>query len=177
MKQHFSQIPTPCTKLSTFHTSNLLGELWVPTFFCFAWVIQFNNISCALCTSQVGKALFDGQLLDVHFTRSFYKHILGAKVTYHDIEAIDPDYYKNLKWLLEVASSVFLAIADMLLKYLFCSRFLLCTEWHKWHFRPYIQHWCWWRKVDTLWTQWGMSSLARSEISTFLFQKFWLKFV
>lgn len=24
------------------------------------------------------------------------------KVTYHDIEAVDPDYYKNLKWLLEV---------------------------------------------------------------------------
>ncbi|GMY07746.1 E3 ubiquitin-protein ligase UPL2-like [Fagus crenata] len=49
----------------------------------------------------VGKALFDGQLLDVHFTRSFYKHILGAKVTYHDIEAIDPPYFKNLKWMLE----------------------------------------------------------------------------
>jgi len=29
-------------------------------------------------------------------------HILGVKVTYHDIEAIDPDYYKNLKWMLEV---------------------------------------------------------------------------
>ncbi|XP_040383322.1 E3 ubiquitin-protein ligase UPL1-like isoform X1 [Oryza brachyantha] len=49
----------------------------------------------------VAKALFDGQLLDVHFTRSFYKHILGVKVTYHDIEAVDPDYYKNLKWMLE----------------------------------------------------------------------------
>ncbi|EFJ18137.1 ubiquitin-protein ligase, UPL1 [Selaginella moellendorffii] len=49
----------------------------------------------------VSKALFDGQLLDVYFTRSFYKHILGTKVTYHDIEAVDPDYYKNLKWLLE----------------------------------------------------------------------------
>ncbi|KAI3685801.1 hypothetical protein L6452_35059 [Arctium lappa] len=49
----------------------------------------------------VGKALFDGQLLDVHFTRSFYKHILGVKVTYHDIEAIDPGYFKNLKWMLE----------------------------------------------------------------------------
>ncbi|CAA7050793.1 unnamed protein product [Microthlaspi erraticum] len=50
---------------------------------------------------MVAKALFDGQLLDVYFTRSFYKHILGVKVTYHDIEAVDPDYYKNLKWLLE----------------------------------------------------------------------------
>ncbi|THU49759.1 hypothetical protein C4D60_Mb06t12920 [Musa balbisiana] len=49
----------------------------------------------------VGKALFDSQLLDVHFTRSFYKHILDVKVTYHDIEAVDPDYYKNLKWMLE----------------------------------------------------------------------------
>lgn len=55
---------------------------------------------------QVGKALFDGQLLDVHFTRSFYKHILGVKVTYHDIEAIDPDYFKNLKWMLEVCCEV-----------------------------------------------------------------------
>lgn len=49
----------------------------------------------------VAKALFDGQLLDVYFTRSFYKHILGVKVTYDDIEAVDPDYYKNLKWMLE----------------------------------------------------------------------------
>ncbi|CAM6099087.1 unnamed protein product [Calypogeia fissa] len=28
----------------------------------------------------VARALFDGQLLDVYFTRSFYKHILGVKV-------------------------------------------------------------------------------------------------
>jgi len=48
-----------------------------------------------------GKALLDGQLMDAHFTRSFYKHILGLLVTYHDIEAIDPEYYKNLKWILD----------------------------------------------------------------------------
>lgn len=29
--------------------------------------------------------------------------MLGVKVTYYDIEAIDPDYYKNLKWMLEVS--------------------------------------------------------------------------
>ncbi|GFZ19396.1 LOW protein: E3 ubiquitin ligase-like protein [Actinidia rufa] len=45
----------------------------------------------------VEKALFDGQLLDVHFIGS-----LRVKVTYNDIEAIDPDYFKNLKWMLEV---------------------------------------------------------------------------
>jgi len=51
---------------------------------------------------QVAKALLDNQLLDVHFTRSFYKHILGSKVTFLDIEAIDPDYFKNLQWMLQV---------------------------------------------------------------------------
>ncbi|GJU64894.1 E3 ubiquitin protein ligase UPL1-like protein [Tanacetum coccineum] len=31
---------------------------------------------------------------------SYFKFV-GHVVTYHDIEAVDPDYYKNLKWLLE----------------------------------------------------------------------------
>lgn len=39
--------------------------------------------------------------MDCHFTRSFYKLILNQPLTYHDIEDYDPDYYKNLKWLLE----------------------------------------------------------------------------
>lgn len=34
----------------------------------------------------VGKALYDGQLIDAHFTRSFYKHMLGQQLTYEDIE-------------------------------------------------------------------------------------------
>ena len=49
----------------------------------------------------VGKAVSDGYLLDAHFTRSLYKHMLGIKPTHHDMEAIDPDYYKNLKTILE----------------------------------------------------------------------------
>jgi len=47
------------------------------------------------------KAIFDGALMDVHFTRSFYKHILGKNVLWKDIEPVDPEYYKNLQWLLE----------------------------------------------------------------------------
>lgn len=46
----------------------------------------------------------------MYFTRSFYKHILGVKVTYHDIEAVDPDYYKNLKWMLEVGRYLYLSV-------------------------------------------------------------------
>uniref|UniRef100_A0A7S4S0Y2 HECT-type E3 ubiquitin transferase n=1 Tax=Ditylum brightwellii TaxID=49249 RepID=A0A7S4S0Y2_9STRA len=49
----------------------------------------------------VGKAVVDGFLLDAHFTRSLYKHMLGVKPTHHDMQAIDPDYYKNLKLILE----------------------------------------------------------------------------
>lgn len=49
----------------------------------------------------VGKALADGFLLDAHFTRSLYKHMLGLEPTHHDMEAIDPDYYRNLKTILE----------------------------------------------------------------------------
>ncbi|KAJ1407596.1 hypothetical protein B484DRAFT_337177 [Ochromonadaceae sp. CCMP2298] len=29
----------------------------------------------------IGKAICDGQLLDAHFTRSFYKHMLGLPVS------------------------------------------------------------------------------------------------
>ncbi|CAN8063598.1 unnamed protein product [Agarophyton chilense] len=49
----------------------------------------------------IAKAIYDGQLIDAYFTRSFYKHILGMKPNFHDIEGQDPDYYKSLKWILE----------------------------------------------------------------------------
>ena len=49
----------------------------------------------------LGRALFDQQPLDVHFTRSFYKHILGHSVTFADLEAFDPGFFKNLSVILE----------------------------------------------------------------------------
>ncbi|PWY98189.1 HECT-domain-containing protein [Testicularia cyperi] len=48
----------------------------------------------------IGKAIYDGRLLDAYFTRSFYKHILGRPVDYRDLESIDPEYYKSLEWML-----------------------------------------------------------------------------
>ena len=50
----------------------------------------------------IGKALCDGFQLDVYFTRSFYKHILGQEVTYQDMEDLDVDFYKSLKALMEI---------------------------------------------------------------------------
>lgn len=49
----------------------------------------------------IGKAIYDGRLLDAYFTRSMYKHILGRPVDYRDIESIDPEYYNSLVWMLQ----------------------------------------------------------------------------
>ncbi|RHY47231.1 hypothetical protein DYB38_002462 [Aphanomyces astaci] len=49
----------------------------------------------------IGKAIADGQLLDAHFTRSFYKHMLQLPLSYSDMEAIDPEYYRNLHSILD----------------------------------------------------------------------------
>ena len=48
-----------------------------------------------------GKGLHDGFMMDAFFTRSFYKHMLGQALTIYDMEDIDPEYFKNLKWILE----------------------------------------------------------------------------
>jgi len=49
----------------------------------------------------VGKALWDDVQMEAYFTRSFYKHMLRIPVSYDDIEALDPDFYKNLRWVIE----------------------------------------------------------------------------
>jgi len=49
----------------------------------------------------IGKAVFDSRLLDCHFTRSFYKHILSIPVETKDMEAVDPELYKSLCWIIE----------------------------------------------------------------------------
>ena len=47
-----------------------------------------------------GKAILDGQLLDAYFTRAFYKHLLGVKPSFSDVEALDPDLHSSLTWVL-----------------------------------------------------------------------------
>lgn len=49
----------------------------------------------------MGKALYDGQLLDAYFTRSFYKHILGQPLTIHDMEDIDLNEYNSMVKILK----------------------------------------------------------------------------
>lgn len=49
----------------------------------------------------MGIALYHKHLITAYFTRSFYKHILGVPVSYRDVESIDPEYSKNLQWILD----------------------------------------------------------------------------
>ncbi|KAI0268805.1 hypothetical protein BC834DRAFT_923157 [Gloeopeniophorella convolvens] len=49
----------------------------------------------------IGKAIYDGRLLDAYFARSMYRQILAKPVDYRDVEWIDPEYYKSLCWILE----------------------------------------------------------------------------
>ncbi|OWF50952.1 E3 ubiquitin-protein ligase HACE1-like [Mizuhopecten yessoensis] len=49
----------------------------------------------------LGLALYHQHLLSIYFTRSFYKHILGIPVNYKDVASIDPEYAKNLQWILD----------------------------------------------------------------------------
>lgn len=49
----------------------------------------------------LGLALYHQFLLNIYFTRSFYKHILGIPVNYRDVASIDPEYAKNLQWILD----------------------------------------------------------------------------
>ncbi|RLN79758.1 hypothetical protein BBJ28_00005927 [Nothophytophthora sp. Chile5] len=47
----------------------------------------------------VGRALFEGILIDAHLALPVCKHILGIPITFSDLEFVDNDLYKNLKWL------------------------------------------------------------------------------
>lgn len=66
-----------------------------------SWVNSVHLLYFKFVGRVIGKAIYDGRLLDAYFTRSFYKHILGRPVDYKDVEAIDPEYYKSLVWMLD----------------------------------------------------------------------------
>lgn len=49
----------------------------------------------------IGKAIYDGRLLDAYFAKSLYRQLLGKQVDYKDVEWVDPEYYNSLCWILE----------------------------------------------------------------------------
>ncbi|KAF2730484.1 hypothetical protein EJ04DRAFT_515209 [Polyplosphaeria fusca] len=48
----------------------------------------------------IGKALYEGRVLDCHFSRAVYKRILSRPVNLKDMETLDLEYHKSLQWML-----------------------------------------------------------------------------
>lgn len=74
---------------------------------CFSFLeIRLNNST--LCTRAkkiaqrsihgrlLGKALFDGQLVQAHLVRPLYKHLLGWPIAFSDLEHVDHFTYESL---------------------------------------------------------------------------------
>jgi len=50
---------------------------------------------------MVGKAIFDGQLLECYFARSLYKMMIGEDLAFEDLEDMDNECFTNLQWTLD----------------------------------------------------------------------------
>ena len=90
----------------------------------------------------IGKAIYDGRLLDAYFAKSLYRQLLGKPVDYRDVEWVDPEYYNSLCWILENDPTplelTFSVEADEVCYHLsiaeFCIHFLTLTVWKEPHF-------------------------------------------
>jgi E3 ubiquitin-protein ligase NEDD4 len=59
-----------------------------------------------------GLALYNGRLLDAHFIRPFYKLLLGKQISLEDILYFDPEYHKNLQYVLDTEGGGEIVCAD-----------------------------------------------------------------
>lgn len=66
-----------------------------------SWINQEHLSFFKFVGRVIGKAIYDGRLLDAYFARSLYRQLLGKKVDYKDVEWVDPEYYKSLCWILD----------------------------------------------------------------------------
>jgi len=57
-------------------------------------LLQFAGIILA-------KAITSSNVMDLTFTKPFLKHLLGKKITIADMEEVDADLGKNLRWILQ----------------------------------------------------------------------------
>jgi len=46
-------------------------------------------------------ALYHEKFIDNGFSLPFYKRMLGKTLTIHDLELLDPEFYKSLSWIRE----------------------------------------------------------------------------
>lgn len=66
-----------------------------------SWVNPDHLLYFTFVGRIIGKAIWEGRLMDCYFTRSFYKHIIGASVDYRDMQAVDPEMFTSMQWMLD----------------------------------------------------------------------------
>ena len=49
----------------------------------------------------VGLAIFHRRFLDAYFISSFYKMIVNKKIALSDLESVDAELHRSMKWMLE----------------------------------------------------------------------------
>lgn len=49
----------------------------------------------------IGKAVFDGNLLECFFSRPLYKCMVGEQLQFGDLEDMDHDFSRNCRWGLQ----------------------------------------------------------------------------
>jgi len=64
-------------------------------------IVPYDLILMQFAGIILAKAISDKMVLDVTFTKPFLKHLLGKKITIGDMEEVDADLGKNLRWVLE----------------------------------------------------------------------------
>jgi len=62
----------------------------------------FKFIGCIM-----GLAILHKQYLSVNFTFLFYKKLLNKTLDFSDMKFIDPEIYKNIRWLLYVMKLIY----------------------------------------------------------------------
>lgn len=59
-------------------------------------------INVGYLTRLLGKALFDGQLVQAHLVRPLYKHLLGWPIAFSDLEHVDHFTHESLLKMTEL---------------------------------------------------------------------------
>jgi E3 ubiquitin-protein ligase NEDD4 len=83
----------------------LSHEMFNPSFCLFEYPTT-NNYTLQINANSdinpehlsIGLAVFHQRFLDAYFIGAFYKMILGKKIGLVDMESVDPDLFRSLKW-------------------------------------------------------------------------------
>ena len=59
----------------------------------------------------IGLAIYHSELMGVHFTKSFYKHMLGLPLSVSDLDSVDPVFCRTLRSILETQSADMLCLS------------------------------------------------------------------